>query len=170
MSNNTDILENKFETLFNLAKKSFEEVMLKAIGVAVTSNSEVGIKTNEDRLSLCIIIGLLGNVNGRILLRTSFEYSHNIALAMNGRNALDKEDDLYIYLADFADMFCNIAAKHIHNTFGERKVWMSPPAIFSAKDLDIVTPNASSMKAYYECESDKFVVDIGFNENTYDDF
>jgi CheY-specific phosphatase CheX len=165
----TDILESKFETLFSLAKQSFEEIMLEITGEAIASDNEFSIQP-ENRLSLSIIIGISGNTNGRILLNTSVDYGKNIAVAMNFGDPLENEDDLHIYLAEFANMFCGRAATHINNAFGKREIWISPPAIFSAKDLDIVTPNVSSTKAYYECALGKFIVDMGFSENTYDEF
>lgn len=169
MENSTELLENKFSVLFGLAKQSFEEVMFEVTGEAITADGEFAIQP-EDRLSLSIIIGISGNTNGRILLNTSVEYGKNIAVAMNFGDPLDAEEDLHVYLAEFANMFCGRAATHINNKFGKREIWISPPAIFSAKDLDIVTPNVSSMKAYYECSLGKFIVDMGFSECTYDEF
>lgn len=169
MENIADVLESKFDTLFGLAKRSFEEIMMEVAGESIQADGEFAIQP-EDRLSLSIIIGISGNTNGRILLNTSVEYGKNIAVAMNFGDPLDKEEDLHIYLAEFANMFCGRAATHINNAFGKREIWISPPAIFSAKDLDIVTPNVSSMKAYYECSLGKFIVDMGFSECTYDEF
>lgn len=163
------MIENKFETLFGLAKQSFEEVMFEVTSEQITAYHEFALEP-ADRLSLSIIIGISGNTNGRILLNTSVEYGKNIAVAMNFGDPLEKEEDLHVYLAEFANMFCGRAATHINNKFGKREIWISPPAIFSAKDLDIVTPNVSSMKAYYECGLGKFIVDMGFSESEYDEF
>lgn len=164
-----NLTENKFDTLFNLAKKSFEEIMVEVTGEEILAKEEFKIEP-ADRLSLSIIIGISGNTNGRILLNTSVEYGKNIATAMNFGDPLENDDDLHVYLAEFANMFCGRAATHINNAFGKREIWISPPAIFSAKDLDIVTPNVSSMKGYYECSLGRFIVDMGFSENTYDEF
>lgn len=169
MEISSEVVENKFDTLFGLAKQSFEEIMAEITGESIQSNGEFAIQP-EDRLSLSIIIGLSGNTNGRILLNTSVEYGKKIAEAMNFGDPLEQEEDLYTYLAEFANMFCGRAATHINNKFGKREIWISPPAIFSAKDLEVVTPNVSSMKAYYECSFGKFMVDMGFSENSYDEF
>lgn len=169
MENTIDAVENKFEVLFELVKQSFEEVMSEVTGESIAADGEFEIQT-QDKLSLSIIIGISGNTNGRILLNTSAENGMNIAVAMNFGDPLDNEEDLYTYLAEFANMFCGRAATHINNKFGKREIWISPPAIFSAKDLDIVTPNVSSMKAYYECSLGKFMVDMGFSENSFDEF
>lgn len=170
MENTTEVIENKFDLLFDFAKKSFEEVMAEVTGEEISSDGEFSLEPPDDRLSLSIIIGLSGETNGRILLNTSVEYGKNIAVAMNFGDPLENEEDLHVYLAEFANMFCGRAATHINNKFGKREIWISPPAIFSAKDLDIVTPNVSSMKAYYSCGLGKFIVDMGFSESSYDEF
>lgn len=169
MENTTEVLENKFEVLFDLAKTSFEEIMNEVTGEEIKADGEFDIDP-ANRLSLSIIIGISGNTNGRILLNTSIEYGNNIATAMNFGDPLDKEEDLYVYLAEFSNMFCGRAATYINNKFGKREIWISPPAIFSAKDLEIVTPNVSSKKAFYECSSGKFIVDMGFSESESNDF
>jgi len=170
MDNSTEVIEDKFQILFSLAKQSFEEVVSEVTGESISADTEFTIMPPEDRLSLSIIIGLSGNTNGRILLNTSVAYGKNIAVAMNFGDELDNEEDLFVYLAEFANMFCGRAATHINNKFGKREIWISPPAIFSAKDLDVITPNVSSVKAYYECPLGKFIVDMGFSENDYDGF
>lgn len=169
MENTTEVVENKYDILFGFAKKSFEDVMSEVTGESIQAGDEFAIDP-ENRLSLSIIIGLSGETNGRILLNTSIEYGRNIAVAMNFGDELDNEEDLHMYLAEFANMVCGRAATHINNKFGKREIWISPPAIFSAKDLEIITPNVSSMKAFYECSLGKFVVDMGFSESEYDDF
>jgi CheY-specific phosphatase CheX len=169
LENTTDVVENKYDVLFGFAKKSFEDVVSEVTGEGIESGAEFAIDP-ENRLSLSIIIGLSGETNGRILLNTSIEYGRNIAIAMNFGDELENEEDLHMYLAEFANMVCGRAATHINNKFGKREIWISPPAIFSAKDLEIITPNVSSMKAYYECSLGKFVVDMGFSESEYDDF
>lgn len=169
MENSTEVIESKYDILFGLVKQSFEEVMSEVTGEGIQADGEFQIDT-KDQLSLSIIIGISGNTNGRILLNTTVENGKNIAEAMNFGDPLENEEDLYTYLAEFANMFCGRAATHINNKFGKREIWISPPAIFSAKDLDIVTPNVSSMKAFYECSLGKFMVDMGFSESSYDDF
>jgi len=70
LEDSTEVAVNKFDVLFNLAKKSFEEIMVEVTGEAIDAQPEFSIAP-EDRLSLSIIIGLSGNTNGRILLNTS---------------------------------------------------------------------------------------------------
>ncbi|MBP7211353.1 chemotaxis protein CheX [bacterium] len=164
-----DVETAKMEKLFNFTKKAFEAVMLEVVGEEIAPAEEFEIAPN-DKLALSIIIGISGETNGRILLNTSVEDGNKIAVAMNFGDPLENEEDLHVYLAEFANMFCGRTATFINNEFGKRELWISPPAIFSAKDLDVVTPNVVSMKAFYNCSIGKFVVDMGFSENEYDEF
>ncbi len=160
-------MENKFGVLFDFAKKSFEEIIAEISGEEITPTDMFKIEAEN---TLSIIIGISGDTNGRILLNTSLEYGRNLAKTMNFGDELDSEDDLYVYLAEFANMFCGRTATYINNKFGKREIWITPPAIFSAKDLDIVTPNVTSMQAYYKSTFGEFIVDIGFSETMIDDF
>ena len=169
MENSVEITENKNELLFGFVKQAFEEVILEVVGEEIKAKGQFEIAPDE-QLSLSIIISLSGETNGRILLNTSVDYGRNIAVAMNFGDPLESEDDLHMYLAEFANMFCGRTATHINNKFGKREIWISPPAIFSAKDLDIITPNVSSMKGFYDCSVGKFIVDMGFSESEYDEF
>lgn len=163
-------MENKFEILFDFAKKSFEEVVSEVTEHNIESGEAFQINP-ENKMALSIVIGLSGETNGRILLETSVEHGKNIAVAMNFGDELDNEEDLYMYLAEFSNMFCGRAATYINDKFGKREVWLAPPAIFSAKDLSVVTPHVISQKAYYNCDLGQFIVDTGFSEaNVYDDF
>lgn len=164
-----DVETAKMEKLFNFTKKAFEAVMLEVVGEEIAPAEEFEIAPN-DKLALSIIIGISGETNGRILLNTSVEDGNKIAVAMNFGDPLENEEDLHVYLAEFANMFCGRTATFINNEFGKRELWISPPAIFSAKDLDVVTPNVVSMKAFYNCSIGKFVVDMGFSENEYYEF
>lgn len=161
-------MENKFDILFDFTKKSFEEVIAEVTEQTIEPVEEFKIES-DNRLS--IVIGLSGETNGRILLETSVEHGRNIALAMNFGDELDTPDDLYIYLAEFSNIFCGRTATYINDEFGKREVWLAPPAIFSAKDLLVVSPHVISKKAYYDCELGQFIIDAGFSGGeTYDDF
>ncbi len=159
--------ENKFDIIFEFTTKSFEEVIQEITEQELTQGEEFVIKSDN---MLSIIIGISGETNGRILLNTSIEYGRELAKAMNFGDEVETEDDLYMYLAEFANMFCGRTATHINNKFGKREIWISPPTIFSANDLDIITPNVSSRKAYYNCDLGLFTIDVGFSDSDYDGF
>lgn len=159
---------DKFDILFDFFKKSFEEIVAEITEQEITSGDVFKI-TSDAKLS--IVIGLSGETNGRILLETSIEHGKKIATAMNFGDELENDDDLFMYLAEFSNMFCGRATTYINDKFGKREVWLAPPAIFSAKDLEVFTPHVSSKKAYYESDLGQFIIDTGLSENaSYDDF
>ena len=69
---------------------------------------------------------------------------------------------MYFYLAEFANMFCGRSTTYINNALKERGIWLAPPAIFSAKNLEINTPSIQSEKICYTGKQGCFLIDIGF--------
>ena len=167
MSNKELVLDNKNEALIDFSKKSFEEIVSEVTGDEIAAGEKF---TFDSDSLLSIIIGISGETNGRILLNTSLADGKSLAKAMNFGDELENEEDLYVYLAEFANMFCGRTATYINNMFGKREVWITPPAIFSARDLDIVTPNVTTNQSYYDCPFGKFIVDVGFSESNLDEF
>jgi len=155
-------LQEKFGIIFDFAKKSFEEVLQEITEVSVEPSEPFVI---EDENKLTVVIGISGETNGRILLETSVEHGKNLAIAMNFGDELDNESDLYLYMGEFSNMFCGRATTYINDKFQKREVWITPPAIFAAKDLFVVTPHVTSNKACYKCDLGNFIVDAGFRED-----
>lgn len=162
-------MEDKFDVIFNFVKKSFSEIVEEVTSEPI-EETEYFTLDSANMLSYSIIIGISGHTNGRILLNTSVEYGNNLAKAMNFGDELESQEELFVYLAEFANMFCGRTATYINNHFGQREIWITPPSIFSAKDLDVITVNVVSKKAYYQCSFGKFIVDIGFTEGCSDEF
>ena len=57
-----------------------------------------------------------------------------------------------LYVAEFANMFCGRATTYANNEYKEREFWLTPPAIFSAENLEITSPSIESESAYYKGE------------------
>lgn len=154
-------MENKFEILFEFAKKSLEEVLIELTKQKIESSELLEIESDH---KLSIVIGLAGETNGRILIETSLESAKNLALLMNAGKKLKTEEDFYMYMSVFANKFCEYASKYMQKKFGKKEVWLAPPAIFSAKDLLVITPHVTLNKACHSCDLGQFIVDIGFSE------
>ncbi|MDD3237500.1 MAG: chemotaxis protein CheX [Candidatus Gastranaerophilales bacterium] len=155
------------DVLFDFAKKSFEDVTFEV--TEEKFNQVQAVEENQTNM-LSILIGVAGETNGRILLNTSIDNGKNLAKAMNFGEDLENDEDLYVYLAEFANIFCGRTATYMNNKYGKREIWITPPSIFSAKDLDIVTPNVSSQKAFYKSSYGEFTIDVGQSESICDDF
>lgn len=160
--------ENKYEVMFEQSTKSFVEIVEEVTGEAPQVSEPFTIDSEN---ALSVIIGITGEINGRILINTSVESARNLAIAMNFGDELENEDDLFTYIAEFANMSCGRMATYINDTFNERVVWLAPPAIFSANSLEIITPHISTKKQYYKTGTGSFIVDVGYNDGAlYDEF
>ncbi len=153
---------DKFDLIYDFTKKSFEDVLMEIAEQSVETCDV--FKVGEEN-KLTVVIGISGETNGRILLETSLDSARKLAVAMNFGDELESEDDLYLYMGEFSNMFCGRATTYINDNFQKREVWITPPAIFSARDLYVVTPHVTTKKACFQCELGHFVIDVGFRED-----
>ncbi len=160
-------MENVIDILFDFSKKSFCEIIKEVTEEDIQECEPENFV--KDRM-LSIIIGIAGETTGRMLLSTTVEDGTKIAEYMNFGEPLENKEDLFLYLAEFANMFCGRTATYINNKFGKREVWITPPSVFSAYEMDIITPNITSKKAYFCTSFGKFLVDVGYSDNNYDEF
>ncbi len=164
----TTNIDERYDVLFELATKSFEEIVQEVANDAPQPCEEFSIESGS---ALSVIIGISSEINGRLHINSSMESAKNLATAMNFGDPLDTEDDLFVYLAEFANMSCGRLATYINDKYGSRVIWLAPPAIFSADSLKIVTPHISTRKQYYKSEHGNFIVDVGFSDsNKYDGY
>jgi len=151
--------KTKFENFVAFIKKSFEEVINELVD---TTYEEISSKEIDSEEKVALVIGIAGNSKGRILLISSKETADTFAVAMNCDDPLDDPKDMYIYMAEFSNMFCGRATTFANNEYKDREFWLTPPGIFSAKNLEISTPSIQSEIAVYKGKHGLFLVDIGF--------
>ncbi|MEI7473515.1 MAG: chemotaxis protein CheX [bacterium] len=151
----------KIEKFIDYVKKAFTEITKELVDSEYNVVSENILKDNA---KVAIIIGICGNTKGRILLESDFETASNFAVAMNFGDFFEDPKDMYLYVAEFANMFCGRATTYINNEYQNREFWLSPPAIFSAENLEILSPTIHSEVAYYSGEQGSFIIDIGIEE------
>jgi len=153
------IEKTKFDNFVAFIKKSFEEVATELVNEPYDEIASSEIEAIE---KVATVIGIAGNSKGRIILICSKETAENFAVAMNCDDPLDDPKDVYIYMAEFSNMFCGRATTFANNQYNDREFWLAPPGIFSAKNLEIVTPSIQSEVATYKGKQGMFLVDIGF--------
>ena len=153
------IEKEKFDKFVEFIKKSFEEVTRELVDSEYESNK--ALQLNDDT-KIAIIIGVCGRSKGRILLESNFLTANNFAIAMNCGDPLDEPNDLYMYVAEFANMFCGRATTYSNNEYQNREFWLTPPAIFSGDELEINSPSIQAETVYYKGEQGIFLVEIGF--------
>ena len=150
--------KEKFDMLIKYVKKAFEEVTEELID---SKYELTELLSNEDNTKVAIVIGIAGNNKGRIFLESTFSTASSFTVSMNGEEVLEEPNEMYSYMAEFANMFCGRATTYINNEFNERTVWLTPPAIFSGVNLEIISPNINSEKIIYKGNHGCFQIDIG---------
>ena len=153
--------KQKFEKFLVLTQKAFLDVSQELISCDFKQIDSYPSKNNH---IITVIIGITGKGKGRIILECDIATAEKFAVAMNFGDALDNKNDLYLYIAEFANMVTGRAATYINNELGERDKWLSPPSIFSGENLEIVTPNIESHEVYYSGNIGFFKLNIGLGE------
>ena len=155
------IEKQKFDKFVSFIKKAFEEVTTELVESEYKPDESLQLQSNN---RVVIIIGTCGKSKGRILLETTFDTTAGFALAMNFGEPFDDAKDIYLYVAEFANIFCGRATTYANNEYKEREFWLAPPAIFSGEDLEIASPLMQSEVVCYGGKEGVFSLDIGFEE------
>ena len=155
------IEKQKFDNFITFIKKAFEEVTTELVESEYKDDESLQLQGNN---RVVIIIGICGKSKGRILLESTFETTTNFALAMNFGESFDDAKEIYLYVAEFANIFCGRATTYANNEYKEREFWLAPPAIFSGEDLEITSPSMQSEVVCYGGKEGLFSLDIGFEE------
>lgn len=151
--------KEKLGTILKHTKKAFEDICLELVSQEMSACEDFIIGKDH---KMAVIVSMSGEHKGRLHLECDMTTANKVAVAMNFGDPLDKEDDLYVYLAEFGNMVSGRAATYINDDFKQRIIWLSPPAIFSGKNLEIINPTVQSETACYKGESGRFLLDIGF--------
>jgi len=153
--------KQKFKQVLGFTKKAFEEICVELLDSEFSPCKRF---ICEYPYKIAIIIGITGNSMGRIYLECDLETAVKIALTMNFGDRLDEPNDVYMYLAEFANMIGGRTTTYMSDTFQEGEFRLTPPAIFLGKGLEVLTPNIESKVAFYKGKLGKFFLDIGFEE------
>lgn len=148
----------KFNIFKEYVKTAFVQVSSELLDCECTlCNSAMPADDNK----VVVIIGITGKNKGRILLESDLKTAKNITEIMNF-GPMENKIDLYLYIAEYANIFSGRATTYINDHFKESEVRLTPPAVFSGKSLDITTPNVQSECVFYMGEFGGVKIDIGF--------
>ncbi|HSA07059.1 MAG TPA: chemotaxis protein CheX [Candidatus Gastranaerophilales bacterium] len=151
--------QEKFSELVMLTRKAFEEICMELVSCEFSPCERFIL---EYPYKTAVIIGMTGSVNGRIHLECDLETAAKIALTMNFGERFDNPNDVYAYMAEFANMIGGRATTYMSEKFLGGEIRLTPPAIFSGKSLGILTPNIPSQIVYYSGNLGRFFIDIGY--------
>lgn len=114
-----------------------------------------------DEKKFSLIVGLVGQNKGRVLLELNEKLALKIFEEMNGFPP-DNDLELYLYLAEFANMVSGNGLTSINNMFKGSELRLTPPAVFAGKQLEITNSKLSSTGGNYLSEYGVVRLEIGF--------
>ncbi len=144
-----------------ITEKAFQEVSIELLETEFLPGKRFII---DFPFKVAIIIGITGSATGRLYLECDLETAVKVALIMNFGERLDEPNDVYTYLAEFGNMISGRATTYMTDKFKNKEFRLSPPAIFSGKGLETLSPRIKSKMLYFRGKLGKFFVDIGFEE------
>lgn len=154
--------QEKFQEILHITEKAFEEVSMELLESEFIKCARF---ICDYPYKVAIIIGITGSATGRLYLECDLETAVKVALTMNFGERLDEPNDVYTYLAEFGNMIGGRATTYMTEKFQNNEFRLSPPAIFSGKGLETLSPNIQSKMIYYNGKLGRFFVDVGFEED-----
>ncbi len=149
--------EQKLNYFYQYLVEAFQKVALEMTGINYAPANDFPL-TDEKKISL--IVGLVGQNKGRVLLELNEGLALKIFEEMNGAPP-DDDLELYLYLAEFANMVSGNGITCINNTFKSIDLRLTPPAVFAGKQLEITSPKVSSAGGIYRSEYGSVRLEIG---------
>ncbi len=154
-------MENtKFKNLFKNIKKAFEEVTYELLDEEYYEDNSCKPIIQGEK-AIAVIIGITGTCKGRILLMISNSTAAKITEKMN-YGPLSDQLEFYLHLGEFGNIVSGRAITYINNHFEKGAIRLAPPAIFAARNLDIITPNIHIEDITYQGILGPVWLNIGF--------
>jgi CheY-specific phosphatase CheX len=150
--------DEKFTAFINCVSDAFRNVSEM---VAEFKFKECAKEKIPDEKKYNVIVGITGKNKGRILFKAGDSLVRKLTETMN-EGPLTSMTDVNICLSEFANMFCGNAVTLINNKYKGSDIRLTPPAIFSGIDLQVITPSIHSITTYYMSEHGLVTLDIGF--------
>ncbi len=150
------ILKEKFDVF----RDSFIEVTQELADIEFSTCESV-----ENFPEITVVIGITGSKNGRILIQTDKATADKFAIAMNCGDPLDGPEDLFMYLAEFGNIYCGRITTVINNLFKNREITLTPPSVYSDECMSIFTMGVDSDIFHFKSEIGAFTIDLGFEES-----
>lgn len=149
--------EQKLNFFYQCLAEAFQKVASEMTGINYAPANDLTL-TDEKKFSL--IVGLVGQNKGRVLLELNEKLALKIFEEMNGAPP-DNDLELYLYLAEFANMVSGNGITSINNTLKGSELRLTPPAVFAGDQLEITSPKVSSAGGAYRSEYGAVRLEIG---------
>jgi CheY-specific phosphatase CheX len=148
--------EHKFTFFCDVVNQSFQKMVAKYTG----GQSALVDPNINPQQRIAVIIGVIGGSRGRIVMTMERPFADNIAAAMN-EEPMHQGLELFMVMAEFANIFCGNAITRLNNNFQDSKLRLTPPVILVGDELDISTPEIQSVSFDYD-RTGTATINIGF--------
>ncbi len=137
--------------------------VLKEVLNAEVKRGELYLKsTSQPVMGVAALVGLAGNVEGRVLFDMSFDTALAVASDMNGEK-LEKLDDLAkATITELANMITAQAVTKLHElgfTFD-----LTPPAIFTGENMEVTDSEVEALIVPMVLPQGKIEINVAVRE------
>jgi len=137
--------------------------ILKQLGISETKRGKInlckgGIKIN----SSAVIIGLTGDINGRVIYDMDIQTSLNIAELIIGEKRNSFDEMVKSAVGEFANMVTGRAISILAEKGYKFKI--SPPTLFTGNKMEISDINIPALVVPIECELGTIIVNLALRK------
>jgi len=137
-------------------------VLNEVLGSEITRGELYLKATSQPVLGVAAIIGLTGDVEGRVLLDMSRETATAIASVMNGEELPDLDPLAKATIAELANMITGRAVTKLHElgfTFD-----LSPPSLITGDNMVVTDNGVEALIVPLELEQGKLEINVAVRE------
>ncbi len=118
-------------------------VLKEVLGGADVKRGELSLKSVAmPVMGVAALVGLAGDVEGRVLFDMSFETALNIASVMNGEKLTQFDDLVKATISELSNLITAQAVTKLHEL--GFKFDLTPPALFAGEKMEIAALSGSS--------------------------
>ncbi len=145
----------------------FIDSAIEILSMTVTDNvtkGEIGLRKNITAIyGVAIIVGLAGQVSGRVVIDMDKTTALNIVSKMNEERMEDLDDMACSTLTELANMITGNAVTRLHNIGFSFD--LTPPALIKGDNLEIMDNKVESLVVPLEMAEGKIEINVAIKEN-----
>jgi chemotaxis protein CheX len=139
--------------------------VLKEVLNTDVSRGDLYLKsTSQPVLGVAAIVGLAGDVEGRVLIDMTDSTAINIASDMNGEKLTSLDDLAKATITELANMITAQAVTKLHDQ--GYKFDLTPPAIFTGSNMQISNQGVEALIVPMELPQGKIEINVAIRERT----
>ncbi|MEM5948430.1 chemotaxis protein CheX [Spirochaetia bacterium 38H-sp] len=137
--------------------------VLKEVLNTNVNRGELFLKsTSMPVLGVAAVVGLAGDVEGRVLFDMSKETALKVASTMNGEELTTMDELVKATITELANMITAQAVTKLHD-LGFR-FDLTPPAIFTGDNMEVTDPEVEALIVPMEVEQGKVEINVAIRE------